>query len=83
MNGLRLRKPRYCQNVVHVQITILREWAAHAIAFVSQIYMQGLAISLRKDGYRLDAHFSARSNDSHGDLASVGNQYFREHVIPL
>ncbi len=42
--------------------------------------MHRVSIQLRVDGYRRHPHFSAGSDDSYSDFASVGYQHFLEHL---
>ena len=44
--------------------------------FICITYMQGGFIHIRKDCHGRQAHFLAGAQDAHGDLPTVGNQYF-------
>jgi hypothetical protein len=38
-----------------------------------------MAVGIRIDGHRLDAHLGTRAHDAHGNLSSVGDEYFFNH----
>jgi hypothetical protein len=40
-----------------------------------------MAVSFRVDGNGTYAHLTARGHDANGNLASVGNEDFPEHVF--
>ena len=49
------------------------------VGFVSFLDMQRMAIGIRINGDRLDAHFRARTHNADSYLSSVGDEYFFNH----
>ncbi len=48
-------------------------------AFVGQPHVQGAAVAGLIDGHCVDAHLAAGADDTHSDLAAVGDEEFVEH----
>ena len=67
---------------VDSQIAISSAGGAHANRLVGQFQIGGIAVGLRENSDRLDAHFPAGPDDPQRDFAAVGNQNAFEHKAP-
>lgn len=52
---------------------------AEIVGFAGFLYVQGMTIGIRIDGYRFNAEFGAGPDDPHRDLAPIGYQNFPNH----
>ena len=64
----------------HIQITQARCGRTDADRLFRQLDVFGIPVRFRIDHYRLDAQLAARALDPQGYFATVGDQYFFEHV---
>ncbi len=67
----------------NVEIAVSYAAAAHAIALVGELNVHGVAVCLGVDGDGGNAHLTAGADNTHRNLAAVGNQNFRKHFINL
>ena len=67
---------------VDSQIAIGSAGGAHADRLIGQFQIGGIAVGLRENSDRLDAHFPAGPDDPQRDFAAVGNQNAFEHKAP-
>jgi hypothetical protein len=50
------------------------------VRLVGQSHVQRIAVEIGVHGNRRDPEFAAGPNDTNGDLAAIGYQYFGEHA---
>ena len=79
MNGLGPGCLASLDNPVGDEITLGGGGRADMDRFVSHLDMHGVAIGVRIDRYRGNAHLACRLDDATGDLATIGDQYLVEH----
>jgi hypothetical protein len=53
--------------------------ATQGVGLVGQTNVECVAVEFGIDRYGLDSHFTGRTNDSDGDLSTVGDEDFLEH----
>ena len=68
-------------NAGDVQVRIFAGWRADTNGFICKANVKAVFICLAVNRNRFYAHFSARSDYSQGDFASVGNKYFFKHGL--
>ena len=73
VNGLRTAFLAGSDDLVDQQVAFRGRRRPNANGLVRQFDVQRTAVRLRENGYRLDAHFLGRANDSAGDFAPVGD----------
>ena len=71
---------RNIDDVVRVKVTRNR-FGADVVGLVRFFYVQRMAIGIRVDGNRLDAHFRARAHNANRNFPTVGDKYFLNHEI--
>ena len=81
MNSVSAGDERRADNVGDVEIALGRRGRADADGLVSEPHMQGIAVRFRIDRNRGDAQVTAGTDDPHGDLAAVRNEYLAEHNV--
>src|SRR5690554_2339494 len=64
----------------HIQIAVARGSWPYTHRLVRQTHVLGIAVGFRMDDNRLDAQLATSALDTQGDLATVGNEDFFEHV---
>ena len=74
---------RYREDSRNVEIAVRNAVAAHAVALVGELDVHGVLVRLRVDRYGGNAHLAAGADNTHRNLAAVGNQNFRKHFINL
>ncbi|OIQ86114.1 hypothetical protein GALL_320540 [mine drainage metagenome] len=52
---------------------------ANVVGFIGLFDVQRVAIGIRVDGDRLDAHFGAGADNADGDFTAIGNENFLDH----
>jgi len=52
---------------------------ADIVGFVRFLHVQGVAVGIRVDGYRLDTEFGAGAYNTHSNFATVCNENFFDH----
>ena len=67
-------------DLVHHQIGFLGRCRADTHAFVGHQYVHRVLVGFGIDGDRLDTHLLGGLHDPAGNFASVGDQYFLEHL---
>jgi len=81
MNGVRLAMAGDLQDSVNAQIGVARGGRTQPVGFIRIAHVQGLAIGIGEYRNRAQAKLPAGPQDSHGDLASVGDQDFLKHGL--
>ncbi len=64
------------ENCRHIEVAVGNTVTAYAVAFIGKLNMQGVLVCLRVNCYCADAHFTAGTDNSYCNFASVGNQNF-------
>jgi hypothetical protein len=77
MNGLRTRSYGGHNDCTHFEITFGWGWRANANYPIGHFGWQTLAIGFGCGQNRFDSQILTRSDDPHGNLASVGNEEAR------
>ena len=80
VHGLCARVFGRLQNPLPTQVAVFGCAAAHMHGFITRLHMLSTCIGVRINGHCLDAHAAGSSGHSAGDFATVGDQYFFEHV---
>ncbi len=87
MHGLGAGRLAGFDDLVHEQIGLRRRRRADVDGLVGHVDVQGIAIGVRIDRHRLDAHLARRLDDAAGDFAAVCDQNFLKHrpapVLPV
>src|SRR5690606_9129364 len=61
------------------QVRLARRRRAAVPALVGEAHVQGVAVDVRVDGDRLDAHLAAGAHHAHRELPAIGDQDLLEH----
>ena len=69
---------RQVDQLARIQVTGQRI-AADVIRLIGAFDMQRIAVRIRMDGHRANAHFRAGADNADSDFATVGNQDFLDH----
>ena len=80
MHRLRAAAPRDIEDDIPAQIGLRGGCGADGIGLIRLAHMQRLRIGLAEDGDGLDAHAPRGADDADGDLATIGDEDFREHA---
>ena len=81
VDGLGMGGNGRADNALGVQIAFLGFRFANTDSLISQRHMQGFPVGFGIHRHSGDAHFLTGPDDPDGDLAPVGDQNFREHII--
>src|SRR5262249_54230049 len=76
MDGVGACDARRFQYLLDRQVALGRRCRPDADGFVGVTYVQGLTVGFRIHGHGGNAHFTRRTHDADGDLATVGDKYF-------
>src|SRR3546814_19051411 len=80
MDGLRACLLAGGNDPVDLQIAVLGRRGADMHGLVRHADMQGFPVSIGIDGHRGNAHLPRRLDDPAGNLASVGDEEFGDHL---
>ena len=80
VNGLRTRLLGCGNDLVSHQIRLARGRRPQQHGLVGHLHVAGIAVGFGIHRHGGNAHFLGRGDDAAGDLATVGNQNFREHM---
>ena len=83
VNGLGAGLFGGCDDLVGHQIRLARWRRADQHGLIGQAHVARVFVSFGVHGHGFDAHLLGGGDDAAGDLASVGDQDFGEHVVPL
>ena len=64
------------ENRRHIEVAVGNTATAYAVAFIGKLNMQRIFIRLGINCNSADAHFTARTDNSYCNFATVGNQNF-------
>jgi len=67
------------QDCLGIEVTLGCGLATQGVGLVGQTNVECVAVEFGIDRYGLDSHFTGRTNDSDGDLSTVGDEDFLEH----
>jgi hypothetical protein len=81
MNGVNVRDFRGADDSVNAKIAFAAGALADANRFIGELHMHGVGVRLGVDRNRADIELLARPDDAHGNLTTVGDQYFFEHGV--
>ena len=73
MYGVGTATERGADNLVDVQVTLLRLCGAYAISLVSVHHVPRGAVGLGEHGYCTQTHLAARTHHAHRDFATIGD----------
>ena len=79
MNGFRTAPPRHAHDPVNAQVALGRRGRTDVIRLIRVAHVQRLAVRVRIDGHRADAHLATGAHHAQGNLAAVGNEDLVEH----
>lgn len=64
-----------------IQIRLCRGLSPKCVCLVGESNVEGVAVEFAVDSDGGDAEFTTGANDSYGNFAPVGDEYFRKHVL--
>src|SRR3954466_14082283 len=82
MNGIGAGSLRGLDDLVAAEIALGRWRRSNEYRLVGFAHVRSAHIGFAVHRHRLDAELVAGANDAQGDLATVRNQNFSEHVLP-
>ena len=81
VNSLSSRGFDRLHHLIDNDIRLVGWGRANVDCFIRHLHMQSLLIGIRIDGDSANAHFAGSFDNTTGDLATVGDQDFVEHVM--
>ena len=80
MNGVGAMLLRRCENAVNIEIALGGRRRADMLGLIGQPDVQRAAVGVGKNRDAGDIHIPQRPNDTHRDLAAVGDQNLPKHT---
>src|SRR6516162_266264 len=82
MDGLRATSTGHIENFVNIQVRLTGSCRPNVIRVISFPDVLRPSIHIRENRNGFDAHLATGPNDTHSDLAPVGDQDSLEHIFP-